>query len=70
MWHPETGGLYEAPTDGAVAQARQSGWLLAAERAEHEARLAAHPSQNPDAAPADPDPGAAAKPKSKTEGSA
>jgi hypothetical protein len=61
MWHPETGGVFEAPTDEAVANYRNSGWLLASERAEHEARVAAHPSQNP----------AAAKPgKSKTEGSA
>lgn len=40
MWHPETGGMFEAPTDEAVAHYRNSGWLRADERGEHEARLA------------------------------
>jgi hypothetical protein len=39
MWHPETGGTFEAPDD-AVPHYRQSGWLRLDERDEHEARAA------------------------------
>ena len=39
MWHPETGGTFEAP-DEAVAHYRQSGWLRLDEREDHEARMA------------------------------
>jgi hypothetical protein len=39
MWHPVTGGVFDAP-DEAVPHYRQSGWLLAAEREEHEQRAA------------------------------
>jgi hypothetical protein len=39
MWHPVTGGVFDAPDD-AVPHYRQSGWLLAAEREEHERRAA------------------------------
>ena len=45
MWHPETGGIFVADNDDAVAHYRASGWLRADEREEHEKRIAAHPSQ-------------------------
>lgn len=53
MWHPEiaadplAGEGFAEVDDSAVAQLRQSGWLLASERDEHLARVAAHPSQQP-----------------------
>jgi hypothetical protein len=39
MWHPGTGATFDAPST-AVAVYRQSGWLLASERDEHEQRAA------------------------------
>ena len=44
MWHPETGGTFEAHDD-AVPHHRASGWLLESEREEHLARAADHPSR-------------------------
>jgi hypothetical protein len=49
MWHPETGGTFEAHED-AVPHHRASGWLLESEREEHLARAADHPSRKPPAA--------------------
>ncbi len=51
VWHPEiaadplAGDGYAEVADSAVPQLRQSGWLLASEREDHEAAVAAHPSQ-------------------------
>ena len=39
IWHPVTGATAEV-SDDAVWHHRQSGWLLASEREDHEARLA------------------------------
>ena len=39
IWHPVTGATAEVSED-AVWHHRQSGWLLASEREEHEARVA------------------------------
>jgi hypothetical protein len=57
MWNPqieaETPGssaAFAEVDDSAVPVLRQAGWLLASERDEHLDRVAAHPSQNPDAA--------------------
>jgi hypothetical protein len=47
MWHPETGGTFEAVSEDAVAHYRQSGWLRADERDDYLAALASHPSQAP-----------------------
>lgn len=39
MWHPGTDATFDAP-DSAVPIHRQSGWLLATEREEHQKRIA------------------------------
>lgn len=44
MWHPGTDATFDAP-DSAVPIHRQSGWLLASERADHKARIAERETQ-------------------------
>jgi len=55
MWHPGTGATFDAP-DTAVPVYRQSGWLLASERDEHEQRAADRAELEAKAAKAAPDP--------------